>query len=75
MKMGRERDILRWDIHTSLLRERIARTEEAVASIQADGEVALSQRDRERVARLNRELADLRRRLNGLGPSPRAKMG
>lgn len=75
MKMGRERDILRWDIHTSLLRERIARTEEAIAAIQVGGEVALSQRDRERVGRLNRELADLRRRLDSLGPSPRAKMG
>lgn len=75
MKMGRERDILRWDIHTSLLRERIVRTEEAIAAIQADGEAALSQRDRERVGRLNRELADLRHRLSALGPSPRAKMG
>ncbi len=75
MKMGRERDILRWDIHTSLLRERIAHTEEAIAAIQVEGEVVLSQRDRERVVRLNRELTDLRRRLNSLGPSPRAKMG
>lgn len=75
MKMGRERDILRWDIHTSLLRERIARAEDAIAAIQVNGEATLSQRDRERVGRLNRELADLRRRLDSLGPSPRAKMG
>ncbi|MGZ3599924.1 MAG: hypothetical protein ACXVCO_14230 [Ktedonobacterales bacterium] len=75
MKMGRERDILRWDIHTSLLRERIARVEEAIADMLIDGEAALSQRDRERVGRLNRELADLRHRLSALGPSPRAKMG
>lgn len=75
MKMGRERDILRWDIHMSLLCERIARTEEAIAAIEVAGAAALSQRDRERVGRLNRELTDLRRRLNSLGPSPRAKMG
>lgn len=75
MKMGRERDILRWDIHTSLLGDRIARTEEGLAAIQADGEAVLSQRDRERVSRLNRELSDLRWRLHSLGPSPRAKMG
>ncbi len=75
MKMGRERAILRWDIHTSLLREHIARTEEAIAAIQVAGEAALSQRDRERVGRLNRELVDLRRRLASLGPSPLAKMG
>ena len=75
MKMGRERDILRWDIHTSLLHERIARTEEAIVAIQAEGEVVLSQRDRERVGRLNHELSDLRWRVQSLGPSPRAKMG
>ncbi|HLZ25176.1 MAG TPA: hypothetical protein VKQ30_23895 [Ktedonobacterales bacterium] len=67
MKMGRERAVLRWDIHASLLQERIARTEQALSSLGAPA----NQRTRERAA----ELADLRRQLAALGPTPRAKMG
>jgi hypothetical protein len=71
MKMGRERAVLRWDIHASLLEERLARAEQARASLgQPTG-----QRSRERAAQLDAELAELRRRLAALGPTPRAKMG
>lgn len=69
MKMGRERNVLRWDAHAALLRDHIARTEAALLAL---GEPTAPG---ERAAQLHAELADLRRRLRGLGPSPRAKMG
>ena len=71
MKMGRERAVLRWDVHASLLQERIARAEQALAALGAPG----NPRNRERAAQLTAELAELRRQLAALGPSPRAKMG
>jgi hypothetical protein len=72
MKMGRERNVLRWDAHVALLRDHIARTEAALLAL---GEQPATSGERERAAQLGAELADLRRRLRGLGPSPRAKMG
>ena len=69
MKMGRERAILRWDIHASQLQQRVARVEEQLAAL---GEPA---GPRDRAARLAAELEDLRGQLRALGPSPRAKMG
>lgn len=71
MKMGRERAVLRWDIHASLLEERIVRAEQALSSVGPP----TGSRTRERIAQLTDELADLRRQLAALGPSPRAKMG
>ncbi|HST88698.1 MAG TPA: hypothetical protein VLJ14_09995 [Ktedonobacterales bacterium] len=71
MKMGRERNILRWDAHAALLRDHIARTEAALLALGEPTAPA----ERERAVRMGAELADLRRRLRGLGPSPRAKMG
>lgn len=71
MKMGRERAVLRWDIRASLLRGQIERAERALAELGP----AAGQRDRDKRARMERELATLRDRLNALGPSPRAKMG
>ena len=71
MKMGRERAVLRWDIHATLLQERIARVEQALASLESPP----GPRTRERAAQLTAELADLRRQLAALGPTPRAKMG
>lgn len=71
MKMGRERDILRWDIHATLLRERIAQLEAAIAPLP----IADSMEAGDQFARREHELADLRHRLAALGPSPRAKMG
>jgi hypothetical protein len=67
MKMGRERNVLRWDIHASLLRERLAQVERALGASPAPGG--------ERAAQLAREGAALRQKLQRLGPSPRAKMG
>lgn len=71
MKMGRERNVLRWDVHVTQLRDHIARTEAALLALGTPTTPAA----RERAAQLGAELADLRRRLRGLGPSPRAKMG
>jgi hypothetical protein len=71
MKMGRERDILRWDIHATLLRERIAHLEATIAPLRDAASVEASNQ----AGRLEHELADLRHRLATLGPSPRAKMG
>jgi hypothetical protein len=71
MKMGRERAVLRWDAHAALLGQRLARAEEQLAAMSAPG----VGRDRERLARLTREIEELRRQLQALGPSPRAKMG
>jgi hypothetical protein len=71
MKMGRERDVLRWDIHASLLRGRIAGLEASLASAGAREPAHAD----ERIARLERELDAMRRQLAALGPSPRAKMG
>lgn len=71
MKMGRERAVLCWDAHASLLQERIARTEQELASLGAPDDA----HHHERAEHLTGELAELRRRLAALGPSPRAKMG
>jgi len=71
MKMGRERAVLRWDIHTSLLQQRITRMEQQLAALDQP----TGPRERERAARLAADLEDLRHRLQALGPSPRAKMG
>lgn len=71
MKMGRERAILRWELHTALLQQRIARTEQQLAAL----DLPSGQRERERAARLTSDLDDLRRQLQNLGPSPSAKMG
>jgi hypothetical protein len=67
MKMGRERNVLRWDIHASLLRERLERVERALGAAPAPAG--------DRAAQLAREAAALQRQLQQLGPSPRAKMG
>ncbi len=71
MKMGRERDILRWDIHSSLIRDRIAAVESTLASLQ---QVSAGS-NQERASSLRAELVGLRQRLAALGPSPRARMG
>lgn len=71
MKMGRERAVLRWDIHASLLEERIGRAEQLLTSLGAP----VNQKGRERAAQLTTELRELRRQLAALGPTPRAKMG
>jgi hypothetical protein len=71
MNMGRERGILRWELHHSLLTQRLARVEETLEGM-AEPKGA---RERERLEQLTREREDLQRKLQALGPSPSAKMG
>ncbi|MFI5274247.1 MAG: hypothetical protein ACHQ4H_14530 [Ktedonobacterales bacterium] len=72
MKMGRERGILRWEIHETLLRDALARAEGELAALGRD---PAGPRDEERARTLTGERAALQRRLQALGPSPKAKMG
>jgi hypothetical protein len=71
MNLGRERGILRWQLHHSMLTQRLARIEETLAGMAEPK----GPRERERLEQLTRERADLQRRLQALGPSPSAKMG
>jgi hypothetical protein len=73
MPMGRERDVLRWDLQTSLLRDAIGRADDELRGIERLP--APSARERDRAHRLAQQLDDLQQRLRALGPSPRAKMG
>ncbi|MBF6589741.1 MAG: hypothetical protein IVW57_04325 [Ktedonobacterales bacterium] len=72
MPMGRERAVLRWDIHGTLLRERLERIEATLAAPPAVPATSQERAERERLAR---ERQDVLSRLRALGPSPRAKMG
>jgi hypothetical protein len=72
--MGRERAVLCWDIHHTLLHDAIARTEGQLAAQQPVSS-APEQEAQAHAQALNDELASLRRQLRALGPSPRAKMG
>ena len=71
MKMGIERDILRWDIHDSLLRGRLARVEESLRALETSSDAKRP----ERLGALERERDELLRAISRQGPSPRAKMG
>jgi hypothetical protein len=71
MKMGRERAVLRWDVRSALLTQQLARAERQLATFEEPA----GARERERVARLTQEIEQIRRELQALGPSPRAKMG
>ena len=71
--MGREREILRWEIHEALLGDAIARAEAELTALPPHD--ARTDRERERALTLSGELDDLRRRRRALGPSPKAKMG
>jgi hypothetical protein len=73
MHMGREREIVRWEVHESLLTDAIARAEAELAALPP--EAARGERERARALALHDQLAELRRRRHDLGPSPRAKMG
>jgi hypothetical protein len=64
--MGRERAIIRWDVHRQMLLEEL-RGLEQVRSAPAEPAVA------EDVAR--QRLAELQARLHAMGPSPQARMG
>lgn len=72
MWMGRERGVLRWEVRASLLTEKLEQAQAALAALpQADDTSAV----REQRQHLTEQCAQLRRRLEALGPSPRAKMG
>jgi len=64
--MGRERAIIRWNVHRQLLLEELHRLEQARRS--SEGKESSEEAAEAR-------LAELRARLQGMGPSPRAKMG
>lgn len=71
MKMGIERDILRWDIHDSLLRGRLARVEESLSALETSTDAKRA----ERLSALQRDRNELLSALSRQGPSPRAMMG
>ena len=74
MKMGRERGVLGWDIHRYLLTEEIDRIQEEQARLfrGAPDDAASNRQRRDQLAA---RLAELKRQLRALGPSPRARMG
>ncbi|HET9979800.1 MAG TPA: hypothetical protein VFQ32_05115 [Ktedonobacterales bacterium] len=71
MPGGRERNIIRWELRATLLRDQIARLNERLARLDAT-DVPSSKGQREA---LLAERAELARQLDALGPDPRAKMG
>lgn len=72
--MGREREILRWEIHDALLADAIAGAEAELAGLPRD-ETQRTDRERERARMLAEQIDDLRRRRHALGPCPTAMMG
>jgi len=74
MKMGREREVLSWDIHFSLLHEQIERVEAELSQLRRGSSIEPASY-RQQAEQLGAKLADLNRQLRSLGPSPRARMG
>jgi hypothetical protein len=74
MKMGREREVLSWDIHFSLLHGQIERVEAELSHLRW-GSSTESASYRQQTEQLTSKLAELHRQLRSLGPSPRARMG
>jgi hypothetical protein len=71
MHAGRERNVLRWEAHHSMLARRLAEVNAALAALGSP----MGPRERERLEHLQREHDELDWRLQQLGPSPSAKMG
>lgn len=71
--MGREREILRWEAHDTLLGDAIARAENELAALPPED--TRTGRERDRARALVEQIEDLRRRRRELGPAPTAKMG
>jgi hypothetical protein len=72
MPGGRERNILRWELRISLLREQIARLDERLARLgTANGSSPAATQRVEMLA----QRTELARQLDAMGPDPRAKMG
>ncbi len=72
MPGGRERNIMRWELRVSLLREQIARLDQRLARLNAANGSASTATQREG---LTAQRAELARQLDAMGPDPRAKMG
>ena len=65
--MGRERAVIRWEIHRQVLLDELLRVEQEL--VASETQVEGSQEA------LRARLAELQARLRALGPDPRAKMG
>jgi hypothetical protein len=72
MPGGRERNIMRWELRVSLLREQIARLDDRLARLNAANGSSSMAAQREGLIAQRAELA---RQLDAMGPDPRAKMG
>lgn len=72
MPGGRERNIMRWEIRVSLLREQIARLDERLARLGTSNGASPAAAQRDGIMAQRAELA---RQLDAMGPDPRAKMG
>jgi hypothetical protein len=74
MPGGRERNIMRWELRVSLLREQIARLDERLARPGASNGASPAPQSAKRDDLLAQR-AELARQLDAMGPDPRAKMG
>ena len=77
MPGGRDRNILRWELRATLLRDQIARLDARLARLDAAEVSSAKEQTGQRNQReaLLAERAELARQLAALGPDPRAKMG
>lgn len=71
MPSGRERNILRWELHAYLLQQQLNQIDEELAGHQ--GPLTASEEDHR--ARMENARITLQKQLDALGPSPKAKMG
>jgi hypothetical protein len=65
--MGRERAIIRWDVHRQMALDELHRLEQSLASL-ASGDASA-------VESLQARIGELRAKVRLMGPSPQAKMG
>ena len=77
MPGGRDRNILRWELRATLLRDQIARLDARLARLDAAEVSSAKGQTGQRNQReaLLAERVELARQLDALGPDPRAKMG
>ena len=83
MPGGRDRNILRWELRATLLRDQIARLDARLARLDA-AEVSSAKGQTSQTGQTGQtgqreallaERVELARQLDALGPDPRAKMG
>ena len=65
--MGRERAIIRWDVHRQMLLDELRRLEQSLASLPPEDAGAAES--------LKARIEEVRAALRQMGPSPQAKMG